>query len=181
MRRAGNSDVAIIRKKNKKDKSDNNEPGIDATALWDPWDVSPSALEIVATKYIWPPPTFATDSVFFRWAACAAYQISRASLLAVFKGEQKRGVDRGTGEIGEWGNSGRWGRVGGGRESTSASTTREVPSSFSAAVAPTVAARSSVKKHNCHKQHCVAISGAARWGGGVKLPPYGWTSKNCVI
>jgi len=59
MRQASNSDVAIIRKKNKKDKS--NEAGIDATALWDPWDASPPALEIVATKYIWPPPTFATD------------------------------------------------------------------------------------------------------------------------
>ena len=61
MRRASNT-VAIIRKKNKKDKS--NEAGIDATALWDPWDASPPALEIVATKYIWPPPTFATDSFF---------------------------------------------------------------------------------------------------------------------
>jgi len=68
MRRAGNSHVAIIRKKNKKDKSDNNDAGIDATALWDPWDASLPALEIVATKYIWPPPTFATDSFFFiRW------------------------------------------------------------------------------------------------------------------
>ena len=178
MRRAGNSDVAIIRKKNKKDKSDNNDAAIDATALWDPWDASPPTLQIVATKYIWPPATFATDSFFYSLAACAAYQISRASLLAVFKGEQKRGVDRGTGEIGEWGN-------GDGSEEEG-NRHRHQPHVRSR---PAFQPRLRLRSPDVHRsKNTTAISSTALQsvappggGEGVKLPPYGWTSKNCVI
>ena len=35
-----------------------------ATAIWDPWDASPPTLEIMGTKCIWSPPTFATACHF---------------------------------------------------------------------------------------------------------------------
>ena len=70
---------------------------LNVIGTWDSWDMSPPSLEIMGTKCIWLPPTFATD--------CNLE--SRPDLLANLRGKGKRsmkGNGRNMGEAitGDW-------------------------------------------------------------------------------
>ena len=101
---------------------------------------------------------YSVPSNFCNWNSFLLLEADSASadLLAEFKG---RGKEEESGkEMGEtWvSNNGRRGRDGGGKERGSVSVEREVPSNFSAVVAPTSRPRRSRAQH-----HCMAAAAAA--------------------
>jgi len=72
---------------------------VGTTALWDPWDASPSTLEITGTECIWSPPTFATGC-HFSLGTVGNLQFS-PDLLPEFEGRKKETrIGKGMGETG---------------------------------------------------------------------------------